>query len=533
MDILIEKSPNDTLEYRFITLENNIDCLLVYDKDTEKSAASMDVGVGASIEPDDTPGLAHFLEHMLFMGTEKYPKVSEYSEFVTNNGGYCNAWTFFTDTNYMFNIANDAFEQALDIFSQFFISPLMDKSCVDKERNAVNSENEKNLQSDYWRYYQLLCNFSNPGSYIHKFIVGNRETLTKEDIVDRLKEFHSKYYSSNLMKLVLYSNIPLDQQEQIAKDKFSSIVDKQVQIPKLDDPIPYRPEDLGYFVKMKTVMELHEINFLWMYKYYGDDHTKPMKYISHILAHEGENSILSFLIREGLATSLYAGFQHRCKAITYIEISITLTKKGFENYQKVIEIVYAMINFLKQDIAENGPQQHVYEEYSQNGKLKWEFIEKYDGIDFAVNNSENMHNFTHETMQTLLKSQYCFEDFNKEGIAEVVQGLVPENSLVILLSPDFEDIQEDQFLKEKWYGTNYTKEKLDEAMLSMMTSPNIDQSSGLKLGNPNPNDLFPKDLSILEPNPEESKAPLKIFENDDMEVWYKKDDKFETPFVVA
>lgn len=47
--------------------------LLVSDPTTERSAASMSVGVGHMSDPDNVPGLAHFLEHMLFLGTEKYP----------------------------------------------------------------------------------------------------------------------------------------------------------------------------------------------------------------------------------------------------------------------------------------------------------------------------------------------------------------------------------------------------------------------------------------------------------------------------
>jgi len=51
------------------------------------------------------------------MGTDKYPDENEYSEFIQNNGGYSNAWTSMTNTNYHFEIASDAFEEALDMFA--------------------------------------------------------------------------------------------------------------------------------------------------------------------------------------------------------------------------------------------------------------------------------------------------------------------------------------------------------------------------------------------------------------------------------
>ena len=57
---------------------------------------------GSASEQTGEEGMAHFLEHMLFMGTEKYPSENEYAEFITNNGGYNNAFTDLTDTNYHF-----------------------------------------------------------------------------------------------------------------------------------------------------------------------------------------------------------------------------------------------------------------------------------------------------------------------------------------------------------------------------------------------------------------------------------------------
>jgi insulysin len=67
----ILKSQNDSRSYRCIILENGLQVLLISDKDTDKAAAAMDVHVGHFSDPGDIPGLAHFLEHLLFMGTEK------------------------------------------------------------------------------------------------------------------------------------------------------------------------------------------------------------------------------------------------------------------------------------------------------------------------------------------------------------------------------------------------------------------------------------------------------------------------------
>lgn len=147
----------------------------------------MDVHIGAALDPKDTAGLAHFLEHMLFMGTTKYPEENAYSKFISDNGGSENAFTTFEDTNYQFDISNDHFEKALDMFAQFFICPLFSQNSVDKEMKAVDSEFRNQLQSDADRYFQLFQHGSNPKSTFNRFINGSIETLKKEGIVDELK----------------------------------------------------------------------------------------------------------------------------------------------------------------------------------------------------------------------------------------------------------------------------------------------------------------------------------------------------------
>lgn len=69
----ILKSLSDKRLYKGLILENQLKCLLVSDPTTDRSAASMTVNTGSMQDPDELPGLAHFCEHMLFMGSKKVP----------------------------------------------------------------------------------------------------------------------------------------------------------------------------------------------------------------------------------------------------------------------------------------------------------------------------------------------------------------------------------------------------------------------------------------------------------------------------
>uniref|UniRef100_A0A8C0JL57 Insulin-degrading enzyme n=1 Tax=Canis lupus dingo TaxID=286419 RepID=A0A8C0JL57_CANLU len=168
----IIKSPEDKREYRGLELANGIKVLLISDPTTDKSSAALDVHIGSLSDPPNIAGLSHFCEHMLFLGTKKYPKENEYSQFLSEHAGSSNAFTSGEHTNYYFDVSHEHLEGALDRFAQFFLCPLFDESCKDREVNAVDSEHEKNVMNDAWRLFQLEKATGNPKHPFSKFGTG-------------------------------------------------------------------------------------------------------------------------------------------------------------------------------------------------------------------------------------------------------------------------------------------------------------------------------------------------------------------------
>ena len=147
----LAKSPSDPREYRYLQLANGLPVVLVSDRAANKAAAAIDVHVGSRHEPDELPGLAHFLEHMLFLGTKSYPSADEYHEFIAAHGGSDNAFTGFEHTSYFFDIENQWLEPALDRFAGFFTEPLFDPVHIERELYAVDAEYRANLQQEQRR----------------------------------------------------------------------------------------------------------------------------------------------------------------------------------------------------------------------------------------------------------------------------------------------------------------------------------------------------------------------------------------------
>ena len=191
----------DDREYSVITLANSLTVLLISDPASNISSASMDVAAGSFDDPIGYEGLAHFCEHMLFLGTEGFPDEHEYSQFLSTHGGYDNAFTSTQETNYYFDVEASYFERALDMFSQFFISPLLSEDSVMREIHAVNAEHEKNLQNDGWKLWQLLKNVSNPEHPFSRFSTGSLMTLNQTDIHQQVVDYYHDRYSASTVSM--------------------------------------------------------------------------------------------------------------------------------------------------------------------------------------------------------------------------------------------------------------------------------------------------------------------------------------------
>src|SRR5690606_13679911 len=158
----IIKSPNDDREYMAVMLPNRLQVVLVSDPTIEVAAVSMGVGVGSFQDPDAQLGLAHYLEHMLFLGTEKYPEPNSFQKFVDENAGVWNAYTATDHTNYYFQLNAEKLDESLDYFSDYFKKPTFDPQYSDKVRNAVNSEWSMGRSQDGWIIYRLGGLTANP-----------------------------------------------------------------------------------------------------------------------------------------------------------------------------------------------------------------------------------------------------------------------------------------------------------------------------------------------------------------------------------
>jgi len=517
----IIKSPNDPRLYKAISLPNQIDCLLVSDAHADKSAASLNVKVGQIHDPIERQGLAHFLEHMLFLGTKKYPNQNDYSSYITSNSGSNNAYTALCNTNYFFDCSNNALEGGLDRFAQFFIHPLFTESCTEREINAVHSEHEKNLMSDLWRKMQLFRNSAIENHPYNKFGSGNKETLHHPSIRDDLLKFYNQYYSSNLMKLVIYGKEDLSTLEKYAQEMFSAVPNFNTKHSQIIEPA-FTRNNLGNFWKIAPIKDKDVLEFAWILENLEPHYrNNPASYISHLVGHEGPNSLLSYLIDQGFATELSSGYSTELNLFTKFSINVQLTKKGLANHQEVCRIVFEYLKMLR----EKGPDRRIFDEIHKICKVNFEHKDKESPMNYVMSLSDRMHYYP---LEDILHLNYLMEEYKPDIFHGVINSLTADNMRVYLTSKSVEK-ECDQV--ERWYGTKYKCEPFTQEFKQMFANPGHSFShSGKRLDLPPINTFIPENFQIYTSNfTNLPRYPQKVYQTEKMDVYYKQDNTFKTP----
>lgn len=578
----IQKSQQDDREYRLIRLENGLQAMLIQDAKADKAAASLDVAVGHLHDPADMPGLAHFCEHLLFMGTEQFPKENEYSEFLSRNNGSSNAFTASTNTNYFFNVSTSALAGALERFSGFFHSPLFAPSGTVRELNAVDSEHKKNHQNDVWRIFQINKHLSKPGHVWSKFGTGNKASLTSaarklrndekginsvaklqdgtlsplpsslpspvssvssfstlesnddggfvgRETRRRLVEWWGKEYCAGRMRLCIIGKDSLDQLSDLAVNLFSPIPNRgQTPLPSIPEH-PFGPDEKGTLVHIQTIMDFHamEISFpideqipQWRFK--------PGHYLTDIIGYEGAGSLHSFLKDLGWITTLSAGVQDLARGFATFKITLYLTQNGFQNYREVAMSTFKFMSMLRSTDLSPTHQKEV----SALSSIRFRFSEKRRPDDYAVWVTDKLS--WPVPRELVIKAPQVISEWDPDGVAQAVasstlEGLSVQNSRTVLMAKKVEferTLGPQQWQSEPWYGTQYRVERLDDAFVREAGGPNTVDAFHL----PRPNEFIPKRLEVDKREVTQPQTrPHLIYQSPRTSLWHKKDDQFWVP----
>ncbi|UTA48764.1 insulinase family protein [Simiduia sp. 21SJ11W-1] len=428
------KPPLDHREYEYLTLANGLRVVVISDPKTETSAAALDVAVGYMGDPAHRAGMAHFLEHMLFMGSEKYPKPGEFQTFVSQHGGGTNAFTSSANTRYFFVIQPDNFETALDRWSQFFSAPLLDPSQIDKEKDAVHAEYQLKLKTDARRVAQVEKLTANPVHPYNKFSVGNHDTLAvgeNGELYAELKQFMAAHYTPENMVLAIIDTRSTAELAQLVRQHFSELPGRNSASAGVGIPdVPWLgSEDLGEKIHVKTIQEGNRLSLQFPIPNMLAEHAKRQAhYVTQLLTDKARGGLFDQLKEKGWAHELNAWENVIDQRQSVFSVALALTDEGAKHTDKITAAVFDWLRVIR-----------------EQGVQEWRFEEMRKHIELALASAEPPHSMgaVLGTVEAMLKANpedilhwpYMVGAYDPAGIQKFLGHLNPDNVRVVIAGP--------------------------------------------------------------------------------------------------
>jgi insulysin len=499
-------APTDKAEFHRLVLDNGLRVILVSDPNFNKSAASVAVGVGQIDDPFEHVGLAHFLEHMISKGSEKYPGVADFTDYITTNGGMRNAYTASDRTNYLFEVRHDALEGALDRTAQMFIAPLFPDEVTDREVNAVHNEAMRHVQNDLRRMLNVRRELYNPAAGESKFSTGNKDTLANAT-ADVVREFYHQTYSPERMALAVASNKSLAVLESYVREYFSPI--KRLDLPTIEREQIFLPEKAT--LRMATIEPVKEVRLLYLEfpipPARPEFATKPDEFILSLLNYAGPGGLVESLKSADLATDI-AGFTWaRTSGYGSIFVAADLTPHGAENVDLVMEKTFAYLDFLK---AAPFPADY-YRDQARIAALKETYEDRGEGTDLAIALAEAALYYPLEIAE---RAEKVWGAPDETTYREFLSYLRPDNMLATFQA---KGVPTDR--TEEIYGSAYAYTEDDGEAYRRLVEPSVDVAFALPAANP----FLPGETTVM------AERPLPLIDEPGLALYYAQDVEFQRP----
>lgn len=465
---------------------------------------SMSVKAGHFFDPEPVQGLAHLLEHMLFLGSKTHPEPNQIVEFIQQHGGSVNAWTSGEHANYHFSCPQQHIDNVLPAFISCIFSPLFLPEMIEKEISAIDAEFQFKRKDELRRLYQIHKETCNPAHPFSKFSVGNAQLFKRwnlNTLREKLSAFHQRYYARNNVRVALSGPAFSEQTVALLTRSLESLpVAEPV---KTDWPPLYREQDLKSLITIKPLQEARRLIISFAFQ----TNIKPLEnalfYLSHILGDESDGSLLACLRAKGWATNLIAGSGIEGSNFKDFNVNIQLTAVGEKHLQGILNALFYTLELIKQDDASWRRDEKAQLDY-----LAREFSESPPSIDTVCDYAERLFDDIN-----FLNRQRCSED----ELTAAIQWMTVNNVRVKLISPSATTTK-----KCNYYAAEYHLSSLDESVVMQCLHPHPERS--IKL--PQRNTYLSTSPSLAPRNP--SWASLRVLGEKGQQVWFRQDHTFKT-----
>ncbi|MHC8388831.1 pyrroloquinoline quinone biosynthesis protein PqqF [Pseudomonas sp. MDT2-39-1] len=301
------------------TLANGLRVTLRHAPGLKRCAAALRVFAGSHDVPLAWPGLAHFLEHLLFLDTERFPAGQGLMAYVQGHGGQVNARTSERTTDFFFELPPQAFTDGLARLSDMLAHPRMNPNDQRREREVLHAEFVTWSRDAKAQQQFALFDGLSAAHPLRAFHAGNRYSLPvpQPEFQQALQDFHQQFYQTGQMTLSLAGPQSLDELRAMAQrfDAAISVGEKVQQ----EAPAPLMDSsDKSY----QQVGE-RRLDLLFAFEALPDSSREALAFLCHWLNAAKPGGLLAELRTRGLAESLKAAplYQFAGQALLHIEFT--------------------------------------------------------------------------------------------------------------------------------------------------------------------------------------------------------------------
>ena len=491
----MEKPANTENFYEQLILKNGIAVTLASVPNSEKSSAALFLKAGAA--EDSLPGLAHFTEHAVFLGSHTYPTENAFKMLLSKNGGSSNGGTAMEYTSFQFQVNYNEFSNALEIWSHFFIDPLFTENAISREIMAVDAEDSKNRILDNRRLLQVMKDLLVEETSYRKFSTGNVKTLAGGDaeangpaLAATMKQFYNQHYNpaTTPFTLALVGPQSLDELRRLAEEKFAGIQSESAVNEKVvcegiypGGVFPFQEGVAGSTLRVKPIKDVRDLSIIIPLPSTRHLHlASPTRLLAVCLSHKGEGSLFAHLQDKGWATAVSGGERTEFRNFVLFEMSVALTEEGLKHYQDVEAAVYAYLGVIEH--ATDVELLRIWDEQRQISAIDFSHQEKSTAYELAPYIARQM---LEVPLHRVLSSGWLLGDLDLSNFrSEFLARLTPGRALTVLRSKTFASLPDDgpaatakhdagegcdavlgEMRVEQWYQTPYALAREEPAVL--------------------------------------------------------------------
>ena len=521
----IKKPLTDEREYEIIKLDNKLVITLISDINTNRSGFSMSTLLGSINKMIRYPGLSKLLQ-IRFVSNSLINLIKKYTghyHFVTNE----------ETSSYYFDIDTKGLEKTLDEFSSMLNSKL--DYYDNNNRDIVYDLNNIYKTQDAGLIQDILIDYiisEETSNYDNTFMNGG--SIDKKAIVDNMKGLFDTYYTPEIIKIAIVSNLSITELKKICLKTLSKVKSKNVSV----IPLISKDEDVEYQkIIWAKPRSKEENNLLKINIYTGDQmfkYSSILPYFVYMLEGERADSVYYYLGQHQYKyiEDISISIERSIKTGNHLVLNMKLTNEGIRDIQYIFKVVFGLF----QSIKNSDQIERTYKDLQTIYKKKFQFmtIDKYHSYlnDITFRMLEENTFQMEEELSNILFWKYDLEEYNKNKIINYIDNYLNlEHSVIFIETNDIEISDKDT--RSQFIGIQSFETRLGYTYKLAEINPNtfreeIDMFGESYMGKKeNP---YMTQLDSLSETFEEG-VIRSIIKDSKMKFWAKRDTTFKVPRV--